>query len=118
MLYFFYGPDDFTRTEKIAELRAAVGDPTLADLNVTQLDGRELKLGEIRNYTDAMPFMADRRLVVVNGYLSQQKGQEELKQLVAYFQNLPPTTDLVFVENETLLSRNIRPRLSLRQPTC
>jgi DNA polymerase-3 subunit delta len=101
MLYFFYGPDDFTRTEKIAELRAAVGDPTLADLNVTQLDGRELKLGEIRNYTDAMPFMADRRLVVVNGYLSQQKGQEELKQLVAYLQHLPPTTDLVFVESET-----------------
>ncbi len=103
MLYIFHGPDDFTRNEKITELRAAMGDPSLADLNITALDGRELSLGDIRSHTDAMPFMADKRLVIVRDYVRQLKGRpEEIKQLVEYLGRIPPTTDLVLVENESL----------------
>lgn len=103
MLYIFHGPDDFSRNEKIAELRAAIiTDPSLADLNVAQLSGIELKLGDIRNYADAMPFMAPKRLVIISGYLGQLKNQEELKPLLDYLHHLPPTTDLILVENESL----------------
>ena len=107
MLYIFHGPDDFTRNEKIAELRAAVGDPSLVDLNVTVLEGRELRLGDIRHHADAMPFMTDKRLVIVNNYVGQvANNSEELAQLVEYLGNLSPTTDLVLTENESLRRGN------------
>ncbi len=103
MLYIFHGPDDFTRNEKIAELRATMGDPSLADLNVTLLEGRDLSLGDIRHHADAMPFMADKRLVIVNGYIRRTKNQPvEIETLVEYLGQLAPTTDLVLAENESL----------------
>ena len=107
MLYIFHGPDDFTRKEKINELRATMGDPAAADLNMTVLEGRDLRLSDIRHHTDAMPFLADKRLVIVQSYLSQigQKS-DEINRLLEYLPTLPPTTDLVLVEPETLDKRH------------
>ncbi|GAB4439857.1 MAG: DNA polymerase III subunit delta [Anaerolineae bacterium] len=107
MLYVFHGPDDFTRNQKIAELRARFADPMLADLNLTTLDGREVSLADIRHYADSMPFMGDKRLVVVNGYLARIKGKsEEIEQLVGHLPHLPPTTDLVLAESDKLDARH------------
>jgi DNA polymerase-3 subunit delta len=106
MIFVFHGPDDFTRAERIAELRARFTDPTLADLNVNTLEGREITLADIRQYADAMPFMADRRLVLVNGYISQLKAKEDVTLLLEYLAHVPPTTDLVLVEQNQLDRRN------------
>lgn len=102
MLYIFHGPDNFTRNEKIAELRAAI-DPSVADLNVTVLDGRDLRLGDIRHHADAMPFMADKRLVIVHDYVEQLNANtDQLEQLATYLGQASPTTDLVLAESESL----------------
>jgi DNA polymerase-3 subunit delta len=107
MLYVFHGPDDFSRAEKIAELRAAMGDPTTAEMNTAQLDGRTLRLGDLRQHTDAMPFLAARRLVIVSGYLSALADKaDDLQALLAYLDQLPPSTDLILVETESLPKRH------------
>lgn len=107
MLYVFHGPDDFSRSEKIAELKAALGDPATADLNTTVLSGQGLSLSEIRSYADVLPFLAPRRLIIVNGYLTYLSGKkEELERLLAYLARLSSTTDLVFVESEALDRRH------------
>ena len=103
MLYLFHGPDDFIHAEKIAELKAAMGDAASAGLNVTQLDGQGLTLSEIRQHTDTLPLFVTKRLVIVNGYLSYLAGQPEaLQALIDYLPHLPPTADLVFVEKGVL----------------
>jgi DNA polymerase-3 subunit delta len=106
MIFVFHGPDDFTRAERVAELRARFNDPTLADLNVIMLEGRDTTLADIRQVADAMPFMADRRLVLVNGYINQLKTKEDVATLLKYLADVPPTTDLVFVEQKQLDRRN------------
>ena len=107
MLYIFHGPDDFTRTEKLAEVKAALGDPTTADMNTTHLNGQGLQLGEIRHHADTMPFLAPKRVVIVHDYLRYLAGKgEALEALIAYLADLPPTTDLVLVEKETLDRRH------------
>jgi DNA polymerase-3 subunit delta len=115
MLYVFHGPDDFSRTEKIAALRAAMGDPTTADMNMALLDGRTLRLSDLRQHTDALPFLAAKRLIIVNGYLSTIADKaDEMQALLAYLSQLPPTTDLVLVETESLPPRH--PVLELAGP--
>lgn len=107
MLYIFHGPDDFTRNERLAELKATMGDPSVADLNMTLLDGQGLTLNEIRHHADAMPFLAAKRLVIVNGYLGYAGDKaEELQRLIDYLDHLSPTTDLVLVETESLDKRH------------
>lgn len=124
MVYILHGDDDFTRAEHVKKLRAEMGDPQFADLNTTILDGRRLSFGELRHHADAIPFLAVKRLVIVEGMLARLdprakksedgEGEEievesnsELKeQLLDYLPVLPETTDLVFVESKSLAKNN------------
>jgi DNA polymerase-3 subunit delta len=122
VFYIFHGEDEFSRSEELAQLRArlAAGDPSMAELNTTTMDGNRLTLSELRHACDTIPFMADRRLVIVHGLLErlaargkgrgQQASQGEssarnrafLEELAAYLPGLPPTTRLIFVEEKSL----------------
>ena len=105
MLYLLYGPDEFARSEALAALKRAVS-PDLADLNITALDGKRLKLDTLTAACEAFPFLAERRLVIVSDLLKHQKAGKERDELRAYLERVPGTCDLVFVENEDIDKRN------------
>lgn len=122
MFYVFHGEDEFSRTEELSRFRGqmAGGDAAMAELNTTALDGKGLTMGELRHVCDSIPFMADRRLVLVHGLLSwlwpgqatkkQRSTTDEgpawkrafLEDLAAYLPALPPTTRLFFLESKAL----------------
>ena len=114
MFYIFHGPDDLSRTETLADLTAQMGDPAMADLNTTLLDGDAVTLGELQEACDTLPFLSDRRLVIVTGYLTRpekdprrdksrrQADKKTLDSLASYLDKLADTTRLFFVEEETL----------------
>lgn len=125
MYYILHGEDEFTRSEQVKELRKKMGDPQFADLNISFLDGKKMTLGELAHACDAMPFLLDKRLVIVDGLLTrlearrkkeeaasdesteQEKGSALAKELITYLERLPETTRLVFVEPKTLAKNNI-----------
>ncbi|UCC64173.1 MAG: DNA polymerase III subunit delta [Anaerolineae bacterium] len=127
MFYVFYGDDEFSRAEALADFRARMGDPITADLNTTYLDGRKVTFSELTYFCDAVPFMAQVRLVIVEGLLTRLTGrrsrdgkaqisgrdQEFLEALLTYLPRLPETTRLAFVEAESLTARH--PVLKLAQ---
>jgi DNA polymerase-3 subunit delta len=108
--------DDFLGHERLAAIRDACGEPDLVSLNTTQLDGQKLAFDELAGAAGAMPFLADRRLVVVRRYLAQlearageaegsskaekKKGAraERLQALLDWLPTVPPSTELVFLE--------------------
>jgi len=112
--YVFHGEDEFTRSETLTSFKRRLGPSDTVDLNTTVLDGRGLTLADLRHTCDTLPFLAEKRLVIVRGLLATlvaRKGQSlsEAKQdlldaLIDYLPNLPPTTRLVFVEEKTLPS--------------
>ncbi len=117
MFYVFHGDDEFSRAEAVADFKVRMGDPTLADLNTTYLDGRKIAFGELLHTCDAIPFMARVRLVVVENLLARLTGRpargddqspatkshkDFLDALLAYLPRLPETTRLAFVEEQTL----------------
>jgi DNA polymerase-3 subunit delta len=112
--YVFHGEDEFTRSEALADFKRRLAPPDMVDLNTTVLDGKRITLAELRHTCDAIPFLAEKRLVIVEGLLttlSPRKGQELpearkrfLSDLAEYLRHLPPTTRLVFVETRVLPS--------------
>jgi DNA polymerase-3 subunit delta len=124
MYYIFHGEDEFSRNEQIKKFRTQMGDPQFADLNIAHFDGRKLTLGELTHACDAVPFLSDKRLVIVEGLLarleprrkkSEDETSEEIeeetnpdlaKELLAYLPRLPETTRLVFSEAKTLAKNN------------
>ncbi|MCP4538037.1 MAG: DNA polymerase III subunit delta [Chloroflexi bacterium] len=121
--YVFHGPDEFTRAETLADFKRRLGPPDTVDLNTTHLDGKRLTLAELRHVCDAIPFLAKKRLIIVNGLLTRlasRKGKEIataqkefLAALADYVPRLPETTRLVFVENKSLPAKH--PILQLTQ---
>jgi DNA polymerase-3 subunit delta len=117
MFYILHGDDELARTEQVAEFKVKVGDATVRDLNTTVFDGRKLTLSELRHTCDAIPFLADKRLVIVEDLLSWlvvRRGKKDdeaglstaqktlMTELLAYLPNLPESTRLVFVESRSL----------------
>ncbi|MBN1583874.1 MAG: DNA polymerase III subunit delta [Anaerolineae bacterium] len=109
MFYVFQGQDTFSCAEELMALKAKMGDPALADLNTTVLDGRSIDMAELVHHCDTIPFLADRRLVIVKdllGRLGQRSKNATdktlLGALVAYLPFLPSTTRLVFWEEHEL----------------
>jgi DNA polymerase III subunit delta len=98
MIYLLYGSDEYARSEALAALRAQM-PADLADLNMTALDGKKLKLDALIGACEAFPFLADRRLVIVHDLLKHQKAGKDRDALRAYLERVPPTCDLVFVES-------------------
>jgi DNA polymerase-3 subunit delta len=124
MFYLFHGEGEFSRSETLDEFKKKMGDPGLVELNTTVFDGRKVTLGELKHACDSVPFMAERRLVIVEGLLTRlaAKGQkralsagqkEYLDKLTQYLKLLPDTTRLVFVENKSIGKNNPVHRLAL-----
>lgn len=119
MYYILHGEDEFSRSEQLHALIAKMGDDQFVDLNTTRFDAK-VSLGELQHACDAMPFLADKRLVIVNGLLTRwearRKDEEpaetepdsaQSKELKEYLTRLPDHARLVFVEPKSLAKNNV-----------
>ena len=77
MLYLLFGKDEFACEEALKELEQGYwSDPSLGDLNRTVLDGRKITIAELRHHCDSIPFLADRRLVIVENLIARVDGKK------------------------------------------
>jgi DNA polymerase III subunit delta len=75
MITLIHGPVELLRAEALEKIVASCGDdPEMVELNTTRLDGRGLTPAQLENACDTMPFLAEKRLVVVDGLLARLAG--------------------------------------------
>lgn len=98
-VYLFYGEDEFSISQEIEKLEKKLGDPAIASLNISRLDGRALSFEELENAVRAMPLLVSRRLVVVYHPLAKFDNHPDLQaKFLALLESLPQSTALVLVE--------------------
>ena len=71
MLYILTGPDDFSLNEALEEIKRGLGDRLLLASNTSVLDGKQVTPDQLRAVCQAMPFLAEKRLVIVEGLLER-----------------------------------------------
>ena len=118
MIYLVYGDDEVGVEEELASMKRVASPEGVGDINVTILDAKgdsqALTPDELTAAAFTMPFMADRRLVIVKQLLSRfetrapsrtsmsrRPGSQEVQpwtDLADHLGELPPTTDLVFAD--------------------
>lgn len=116
MIYLLHGEDDFSLYEALASIKDEVQPPDLRDVNTTTLDASEIRFDQLAATCDTVPFLAEKRLVVVEGLLSRferrrpSQGRtratpeesspalDQWKEMPEYLSRVPETTDLVFVD--------------------
>jgi DNA polymerase-3 subunit delta len=124
VVYILYGDDAFAIQKFTTSLVARMGDAAIADLNTNRIDGRISGDEDIRSAALSMPFLAERRLVIVTNPLARLaprrggEGSEEaegapggkgLKQarerFIALLDELPATTALLLVIEDSRIRR-------------
>jgi len=122
LLYILWGQDDFSLYESLDEIKRGIGDQALLATNTTTFDGQELTVEQLRAVCETVPFLSEKRLVIVNGLLerfepkgksSRQKKnalvtnqRSEYKQLADGIGKIPDSTILVLIDNSRIGSNN------------
>jgi DNA polymerase-3 subunit delta len=109
------GKDEFRLSERVSEFRLTVTPLEMSEINTTMLDGNIVTVDELLTSLSTVPFMADRRLVIVEGLLNRlgdvnKRSAGSKKDLTEWLNfpdlltNLPPTANLLLIERESLPS--------------
>ena len=130
MLYILLGQDDFSRHQWLDEMKKGMGDPALLEANTATFDGQQVTLDQLRAVGETVPFLGERRLVIVDGLLgrfeartksSRQKKvtpasnhQNDYKALAAGISQLPDSIVLVLIDDKVKSSNPLLRELSAR----
>lgn len=134
LLYILSGEDDFSISQSLEEIKRGIGDPDLLSANTTVLDGQQLIPDQLMAVVKTVPFLAEKRLVIIKGLLgrfepktkssggkktvSKANRQNEYKSLAACIDDIPDSTILVLVDgkvgNKNPLFKALSPRATVK----
>lgn len=111
MLYVFIGEDDFSIRQALEQVKNSIGDATALMSNTTVFDGRQVTVEQLRSAAETVPFLAEKRLVIVEGLLerlappgrnggkknNRPSGEEEYRAFADSIKRLPEFTELVLI---------------------
>ncbi|MBK8046543.1 MAG: DNA polymerase III subunit delta [Anaerolineales bacterium] len=110
MIHLFLNADEYLTAERLAALKAGIGDPEMAGLNTTELAAGQTSSAAILAEASMMPFLTEKRLVIVRGYLdaldkrmaaSKSPGADayvDAAYLFDHWPDVPDTAILAFVD--------------------
>ncbi len=106
VVYVLHGNDTYAMQTFIHAMLEKMGDPSIADLNLTRLDGRTASEDDIFNAAGAMPFLAERRLVILTHPFTRLTAESARERFCQRLDALPETTALVLVIEDIIERRN------------
>ncbi len=108
IVYIFRGDDREAIETQIRTFYRSLGAPDMADMNTTRLEGKTIRLNDLRAAALALPFLTERRLVILEDALKLFDGkadQDDRSQILELLDSLPPTTALVLLIPDVQKSR-------------
>ncbi|MFC2018756.1 DNA polymerase III subunit delta [Chloroflexota bacterium] len=129
MLYILWGQDEFSINQALEGIKRNIGDPSLLATNTTTLDGREVTLEKVKNAGETVPFLAEKRLVIIRGLMERfdsrarprrkkttrpSPSQNEYTALADCMNNLPDSTVMVLIADKIKGSNPLLTQLSPR----
>jgi DNA polymerase-3 subunit delta len=128
LLYLLLGQDDFSRRRALEGIKKDLGEHDFASANITQLEGQQLSPAQLRNICETVPFLSEKRLVIVEGLLSrfEPKGkftsrkkpitaaskESEYKAFADGINQIPESTILILVDGKLGKSNPLLAELS------
>lgn len=111
-LYLFTGEETFLLHQQVKAWKEAFRKRCGDDMNLLTLDGEQLEESEIISQVETLPFLADKRLIFIEGLpevaKASAKGKSEtedeadrkpaFEKLMAFLDKIPETSVVVFVQ--------------------
>jgi DNA polymerase-3 subunit delta len=94
-ILFLYGTDEFAISRRLSEIAAKTDKD---GMNTSRLEARLTNDEDLNNAVNSMPFLGDKRLVILANPSQKFNSAETKKRLTAFLDKVPPTTLLVLHE--------------------
>ncbi len=94
-VYLLYGNEDYLKRSLKNQLKTAVAGED--EMNVMSVNGKDPDLSRLKNFTDTLPFFAEKRLIMMTDtglFKSSSDG------FVEWIETLPETACVIFTEEE------------------
>jgi DNA polymerase-3 subunit delta len=130
LLYILHGEDDFSLTKSLEEIKRGLGDQSLLATNTTVLDGQQITLDRLKAVGETVPFLAEKRLVIVYGLLGRfeteskprrrkktvpsSEKESEYKSFADYLSGIPESTVLILIDGRIKKNNALLKQLSAR----
>ena len=98
-IFFLYGNDEFAISRRLKDFESDFTDPTSADMNTARLDTRSMSEDDLNNAVNAMPFLANRRLVLLANPSAKYNNPTTRKKFFEFIEKMQDTTRLVMYES-------------------
>ncbi|MFN2302492.1 MAG: DNA polymerase III subunit delta [Anaerolineales bacterium] len=100
IVYILRGDDREAVEAHIRNFFSGLGEPDLAEMNTTRLEGKSATLNDLKEAALSLPFLTERRLVIFDDALTRypaKENQKERQQFLELLDALPQTTGLVLI---------------------
>ena len=100
-IYLLYGREHYLIDNAIKLFKESLNE-SMIDFNLDMLDGKEIMLDQLLSSIETLPFMDERKIVIVKDFELLMKGKKknfsdkEEKIFAEHLENIPDTTVLVF----------------------
>ena len=98
-VYLFFGEDTYSSNLKLRTWKELFEKKHGGDINIELLDGKTLARPEFESAVNSTPFLAEKRLVVVQDFLDKGDKDEQKKIADMLEEELPDFSIIVFIED-------------------
>lgn len=102
-VYLFYGTEKYLVDYLIDEIKKKYIEEVYESLNYIYIDDEKAEFSKIENANETLPFMAEKKLVVVNNWqlLIKKKGTDDTEEesFIEYLKRSNPSSILIFIVN-------------------
>ena len=100
IVYILRGDDREAIESHIQTFYDSLGSPDMADMNTMRLEGQNTTINDLKNAALSLPFLTERRMVIVEDALKPYGGQgkqKEQAEFLTLLDALPQTTALILI---------------------
>lgn len=99
--YLFYGPEDYMKRAYAKKIKGVLAPAEVEMMNFDRFEGKKTLAEPIISAAETMPFLSEKRLIIVQNAGFFQAGKKaESERLADYIQKIPDTTCILFLEND------------------
>ena len=97
MTLFFYGPNRYALIQQVKQMVRTYTTKAGSDLGLERIDGATISIRDLVTSLQAVPFLANSRLVIVEGLAGNKAVADHMDGL---FGSIPQSTVALFIEKE------------------
>jgi len=98
--YLFYGTEQYLKTRYMNLLKKTILETSAETMNLYIFEGNKQTISTILDSADTLPFLSEKRLIIVKeSELFQTGRKNDAEKMADYIKTIPNTTCILFLEN-------------------